>query len=306
MDYQHASYTIEEVAQLLKVSKLTVYDLIKKEALPAYRVGRQMRVDYDDLERYKSGNKTNRQIVEQKATATRQANGQIVISGQDIVLDILSKSIEKEKGKTPLRVYNGSLNSLIAMYNGECDIVSLHLYDGETGEYNLPYVKRILVSHPFALINLMCRNAGIYVQKGNPKRIETWADLGNKEIKWANREKGSGARILFDEQLKKQGIAADSVNGYEDELTSHFAVASAVANGQADAAVGIESVSKMVNVDFIPLVKERYDIVVLKKKEQTDSLELVKKIIQSNEFKKQLKQMNGYDSRLTGTVIYES
>ena len=303
----NSSYTIEEVAQLLRVSKLTVYDLIKKEELSAYRVGRQMRVDHDDLERYKNGNKTKHKNVNNSSQNEEQKTiDQIVISGQDIVLDILSKNIEKELRKTPLRLYNGSLNSLIAMYNGQCHIVSLHLYDSETGEYNLPYVKRILVSHPFALLNLVSRNAGIYVQKGNPNQIKSWKDLSNPQIKIINREKGSGARILLDEKFKKFGIQASSIKGYDEELTSHFSVASAVANGQADAAVGIENVSKMVNVDFIPLIKERYDLVVLKKPENLLLLELIKKITQSDSFKNELKQLNGYDISETGKVFYES
>lgn len=303
----NSSYTIEEVAQLLRVSKLTVYDLIKKEELSAYRVGRQMRVDHDDLERYKNGSKAkhknaNRSIQNEEQKGTDQ----VVISGQDIVLDILSKNIEKELHKTPLRLYNGSLNSLIAMYNGQCDIVSLHLYDSETGEYNLPYVKRILVSHPFVLLNLVSRNAGLYVQKGNPLQIKSWKDLNNPQIKIINREKGSGARILLDEKFKKFNLQPSSIKGYDEELTSHFSVASAVANGQADAAVGIENVSKMVNVDFIPLIKERYDLVVLKKPENLILLEMIKKITQSDSFKNELKQLNGYDISETGKVFYES
>lgn len=301
----NTSYTIEEVSQLLRVSKLTVYDLIKKEELSAYRVGRQMRVDHDDLERYKKGNKTAHGKEVQKSVED-SANTTPVISGQDMILDILGKSMEQELQVSPHRLYSGSLNSLIAMYNGKCDIVSLHLYDGETDSYNLPYVKRILVNHSFILINLVCRNAGIYVQKGNPKQISSWADLHNPNIKWMNREKGSGARVLLDEQLRKQSISTSMIQGYNQELTSHFAVASAVADGQADAAIGIENVAKMVNVDFIPLIKEQYDLVVLKTKENEQLVKSIVRITQSDEFKKQVSQMNGYDIHLTGTVFYES
>ncbi|WP_042351510.1 helix-turn-helix transcriptional regulator [Bacillus massiliigorillae] len=302
----NTSYTIEEVAQLLRVSKLTVYDLIKKEKLPAYRVGRQMRVDHDDLERYKNGSKTAQAKEFQQPMEESAGTSPIVISGQDMILDILGKSIEQEMQEVPHRVYNGSLNSLIAMYNGQCDIVSLHLYDGETNTYNLPYVKRILVNHSFVLINLVCRNAGIYVQKGNPKQIQSWEDLHNQNIKWVNREKGSGARVLLDEQLRKQGIPTSEIQGYHQELTSHFSVASAVANGQADAAVGIENVAKMVNVDFIPLIEERYDLVVLKSPKNDSLVDSIIQITQSEAFKNQVSQIHGYDIRLTGTVFYES
>lgn len=302
------SYTIEEVSQLLKISKLTVYDLIKKGDLVAYRVGRQMRVDQQELERYKSKNRTGITHEENFSSGEfKESNKkQVVISGQDIVLDILSKHIEKHTSLTSLRSYNGSLNSLISMYNGECDVVSVHLYDGETGEYNLPYVKRVLVSHPFILINLVCRTAGIYVKQGNPLNIKGWKDLAQSNITIVNREKGSGARVLLDEQLKINDISPNSLKGYNNELTSHFSVASAVASGQADAGVGIENVAKMVNVEFIPLIKEQYDLVILKTKENEELQKVIIESVRSSEFLSQLEQLNGYDFSYTGKILYES
>lgn len=305
------SYTIEEIAQLLRISKLTVYDLIKKGEIVAFRVGRQMRVDHQDLENYKSKGKTgvSDQIspsIEIKQEIEKNSKEQIIISGQDIVLDILCKYIEKHTHLTPLRLYEGSLNSLISMYNGECDVVSVHLFDGDTGEYNLPYVKRILVNHSFMLMNLVCRNAGIYVQKGNPKNIKQWKDLADPQITIVNREKGSGARALLDEQLRINRISRASIKGYEQELTSHFSIASAVSSGQADAGIGIENVAKMVNVDFIPLIKEQYDLVILKSKKNEELLKLIKETVSSSDYRKQLEQLYGYDLSLSGKVIYET
>ncbi|MGG3891011.1 substrate-binding domain-containing protein [Metabacillus fastidiosus] len=303
------SYTIEEVSQLLKVSKLTVYDLVKKGELSAYRVGRQMRIDEKDLEIYKSKNKmetVHKHYNIPKENKDLTIKRQIVISGQDIVLDILSKYIEKYTSLKALRLYNGSLNSLVSMYKGNCDVVSVHLYDGDTGKYNLPYVKHLFVNEPFILMNLVCRNAGIYVQKGNPKNIKTWNDLYNPKITIVNREKGSGARVLLDEQLRLNNISPYLLNGYEKELTTHFAVASAVSSGQADAGIGIESAAKIVNVDFIPLIKEQYDLVVLKTKENEELLKVIKEIINSTEYRSELEQLNGYDLSFTGKIIYES
>ncbi|MGA8942353.1 MAG: substrate-binding domain-containing protein, partial [Thermoactinomyces sp.] len=121
-----------------------------------------------------------------------------------------------------------------------------------------------------------------------------------------NREKGSGARVLLDEQLRVNGISANSIKGYENELTSHFSVASAVASGQADAGVGIENVAKMVNVDFIPLIKEQYDLVILKTSNNPELVNVIKKAVCSKEFRSQLEQLNGYDLSFTGKIIYES
>lgn len=305
------SFTIEEVSQLLKISKLTVYDLIKKGDLVAYRVGRQMRVDQEELERYKSKNRTanvhkEESVAEKKKESRGSNKKQVVISGQDIVLDMLSKYMEKHTFLTPLRLYNGSLNSLVSMYIGEGDVVSVHLFDGDTGEYNLPYVKRLLVNQPFILLNLVRRMAGIYVKKGNPLNLLEWKDLAHPKVTIVNREKGSGARVLLDEQLRINGISNDAINGYDTEVTSHFSVASAVASGQADAGVGIENVAKMVNVDFIPLIQEQYDLVILKTKDNSELVEIIKEAVSSDEYRSQLEQISGYDLSLAGKVIYES
>lgn len=303
-----ASYTIEEVSQLLKVSKLTVYDLIKKDQLPAYRVGRQMRIDAIDLERYKSKSKTgitkNKTVKEGKEKDHSIDDGHVIISGQDIVLDILAKHIENKKGQSPLRLYSGSLNSLFSMYRGECNVVSCHLFDGDTGEYNTSYVKKILVSQPFIQLNLVYRTAGIYVQKGNPLHIQGWADLGRSDVRIINREVGSGARVLLDEQLRVHGFNANKLNGYDHVLTSHYSVASAVASGQADIGIGIENVTKMVNVDFIPLISEQYDLIILKENEEL--VQLLKETVNSSSYKKEIEQLYGYDLGKCGEVIYES
>ncbi|KAF1678381.1 substrate-binding domain-containing protein [Bacillus mexicanus] len=304
-----SSYTIEEVAGLLKVSKLTVYDLIKKGMISAYRVGRQMRVDEEDLKQYKSNMRMSQPLAaveEPKKMHETEVEGRsnVMISGQDISMDLLSKQLENAIQETPLRKYKGSLNSLIDMYQGKCDIVSLHLYDAETGQYNTPYAKRILSGEPFCLINVVLRKAGLYVQKGNPKNIQGWEDLKRADIRIINREKGSGARVLLDEQLGLLHVNPADVKGYEEIVTDHYAVASQVSSGQADAGIGAQHAAHMGSVDFIPLIDEQYDIIVLKKHEQL--LKAVKEILQSEEYKANLAQLNGYETKLTGKVMLET
>jgi putative molybdopterin biosynthesis protein len=302
------SYTIEEVSQLLKVSKLTIYDLVKKGELPVFRVGRQMRMDAKDLDNYIKNHKTTTSIVpiaELHSPQTKESLN-IVISGQDMVLDILGRSIEKHSTYKTLRSYEGSLNSLISMYNGNCDIVSLHMFDGDTGEYNLPYIKKILVGYPYILLNLISRKAGFYVQKGNPLNIISWTDLSQEHVKIINREKGSGARILLDEQLRINNIPSKNIKGYEQEETSHLSVASAVSNGLADVGVGIEKVAKIVGIDFIPLITERYDLVILKTPENEKLISIVKKILSSHPFQSEINSLGDYDHSQTGSIIYET
>ncbi|MBS4189609.1 excisionase family DNA-binding protein [Bacillus sp. FJAT-49705] len=307
MSDNNISYTIEEVASLLKVSKLTVYDLIKKNELTSYRVGRQMRVDASDLESYKEGKKNKGRQVGNSEAIVNDSPRTFVISGQDIALDLLAKQLEKEtENIRPLRLYTGSLNSLISMYNNQCDLVSLHLFDGDTGTYNIPYVKKILTGFPFIVINFLSRWAGLYVQKGNPKNITGWKDLNREDVSIINREKGSGARVLLDEQLRIQGMRYNEVNGYHIEETSHLSVAAAIGGDRADIGVGIEKASKIVGVDFIPLIKERYDLILLKNEANEDVIRKIKEILSSEEIRKELSLMGDYDLSETGKVIFET
>ena len=298
---QELSYTIEEVAQLLKVSKLTIYDLVKKGELPVFRVGRQMRMDAKDLEKYIADSKSPAYSAPEAKDASP-----LVISGQDMVLDLLGQYIEKNSGHKALRSHKGSLNGLISMYNGEADIVSLHMFDGDTGEYNLPYIKKILVGYPYILLNLLSRKAGLYVKKGNPFNLAAWTDLTNDKLTFINRERGSGARILLDEQLRINKISAKSLKGYENEETNHLSVASAVSSGAADVGVGIEKAAKLVGVDFVPLITERYDLVILKTPTNEDLITAVKTIVTSIPFQAEIDALGDYDISRTGSVIHET
>ncbi|WP_373690020.1 substrate-binding domain-containing protein [Priestia aryabhattai] len=304
---EHRSYTTEETAQLLRVSKLTVYDLIKKGQLPAYRVGRQNRIDANDLEKYITNSKsTSVDLLERgEDFSAIQLTDKVIISGQDVTLDILANSIE-EKGFKSLRDYNGSLNSLISMYNGKCTIVSSHLFDGDTKEYNLPFIKRILTGHSYMVMNLVSRSAGFFVKPGNPKNIKTWEDLSKTNVTLINREKGSGARVLVDEQIRIHNISPKEIRGYEQEEKNHLSIATAVAQGLADVGVGIEKASKMVDVDFIPLIKEQYDLVIMKSEENRHLIKSLLTILNSTDFKNKIQAIEGYDTSKTGSIVFET
>ena len=131
------------------------------------------------------------------------------------------------------RQYSGSIEGLIALYNRSVNLATAHLWDGDSGEFNVPYVKHYLPGMRVLVVNLVYRMAGFYVAPGNPKKIKEWSDLARKDIRMVNRERGSGARVLLDESLRKRDIDSRDVLGYDDEETSHLAVASCVARGEA-------------------------------------------------------------------------
>lgn len=311
-----------EVAEILKISKNTVYELVKRGELNSYRVGNKVRIEMKDIEEYRNKGKklqSSRQSnAEAGSTSTSltnpypleeiQKNYGFVICGQDIMLDILSRNLQHHpKGVQALRSYTGSYDGLYALYHGNVQLATAHLWDGETGEYNIPYVKRMLPGIPAVIIHLAYRMQGFYVAKGNPKGIKGWEDLRRTGMKIINREKGSGTRILLDEHLKKLGISGSSLEGYERECFSHLAVASAVARGGADIAVGNEKVSLQVkDIEFIPLQRESYQLVIKKEDIRRPYFEAVLQILRSEEFKLELEGIGGYDLKDLGKIIAET
>src|SRR5699024_8075540 len=268
-----------------------------------YRVGRQMRVDQEELENYKSRGKETRLAA--PAKESQQSSSSIVISGQDSSLDILGKKMEAQSSKyRPLRSYAGSLDNLIAMYQGRADIISTQQFDRDTNEYNIPYIRKFLVSHSFIVVQFVKRRAGLYTAKGNPHKLSSWEDLKSNKIRMINREKGAGARVLLDEQLRIHNISKDELKGYNNEETSHLAVASAVANGKADVGVGIEQIAKITAIDFIPMIDESYDLVMLKSGKNQSLISDVLEVLNNADFKEELQSL-GYDCHGIGQIIWE-
>ena len=306
------SYTPEEVAKILKISRFTVYEMIKRGDLAAYRIGRKVRVEAPDLERYiqtskgtsPAGINPNLRFVE--TVPEKQEN--MILCGQDVILDILARHLGKKFPQIRvLRSYIGSIDGLLALYRGTANAVTAHLWDSDTNTYNLPYVRRILPGHPAFLINLAYRMEGFFVRKGNPKGIMTWEDLVRPSVRFVNRERGAGARVLLDEKLRILQLSHDSIIGYDREELSHLAVASAVARDEADVGVGIEKVAQQVNgIDFIPLQKERYDLILRREDINKPIFQTLLSLLSSQAFLKEVKGVGGYDLTDTGKILGET
>jgi len=299
-----------EVANILKISKNTVYELAKRGEINSYRVGNKLRIDVNDVEDYKNrakkgSNFTDSNTLSLESGKVKKNNG-FVICGQDIILDILSRYLQSQ-GIQALRSYEGSYNGLYALYNDNVHIATSHLWDGETGQYNIPYVKRMLPGVPAIIIHLTKRMQGFYVLKGNPKKIYGWQDLKRLDISVVNREKGSGTRVLLDEYLKKMGINPYSLSGYERECTSHLGVASTVSRGEADFGLGDEKAGYQIKgVDFIPLQLENYDLVIKKEDIDKPNFKAVIQVLLSKEFKQEIEGIGGYNLDNLGEVVADT
>jgi putative molybdopterin biosynthesis protein len=316
---ENPALTPQEVADILRISKNTVYELIKRGKLNGYRVGNKVRVDLNDVEIYKNTTKNIKSpeslqiplepVITSVPEPFSMKNNTFVICGQDIMLDVLSRmlSMHSNLNTQILRSYAGSYNGLYALYNNEVQLATAHLWDGATNQYNIPYVRCMLPGTPAVIFHLACRMQGFYVLKGNPKGITGWDDLKRTDLTMVNREKGSGTRVLLDEHMRILGLAPGSIRGYSRESLTHLAVAGIVARGGADFAIGNEkSAMQINNVDFIPLQKERYDLIIKKEDLHRPIFEYTVNIIRSNEFKQELLGIGGYDLTETGSIVAET
>ena len=313
------SLTALQVAELLKITKNTVYELVKRGELPGYKVGKKLRIDKYDVESYINNQKITKsnniqlKILKDEPLKEETSNNiikldnlsDIIISGQDVILDILAEKIkEKANDIRVLRSNVGSYASLYDLYNDKISISSTHLWDGDTNEYNTAFVRKMLPGIACLLINLAYRNVGFYVAKGNPHKINTWKDLTKQNISMINREKGSGIRILLDEKLRLNNINREHLNGYKIEKQSHFAVARSIARGEGDVGIGNEKVaSQLSEIDFIPLQEERYDLVIKESDLKYPIFKLIINMIQSEEFKKEIQGLGGYDLKDIGKIL---
>ncbi|MEY8000447.1 substrate-binding domain-containing protein [Clostridium sp. Mt-5] len=315
---ENTALTPQEVADMLKIAKNTVYELIKRGDLKGYKVGKKIRVDTKDVEEYKNRekNKGNNQVGMPESRNFSSSDtfypgnnmeDDFVICGQDVLLDILSRYIEMcSPGIRIFRSYVGSYNGLLGLYMGKVQAATAHLWDGDSGQYNIPFVRRLIPGIPTVVIHLACRIQGFYVTKGNPKNIQGWEDFERPDINLINREKGCGTRILLDEHLRLLKINGKDIRGYNNECLSHLAVASTVARGDADVGLGNEKTGLQVqNIDFIPLQKERYELVIKKEDMDNPPFKSIIEILQSDKFKQELSGIGGYDLTETGNIIAE-
>lgn len=196
----------------------------------------------------------------------------------------------------------GSLPGLMALERGEADIAGAHLFDEESGRYNVAYAKKLMPNETVILINLFQRIQGLMVSPGNPKHILGIGDLNRDDITFINRQKGSGTRILLDAQLRRLDISPEKVKGYNREEVTHSAIAGAVARSDADVGLGAQSAASAVGLDFIPLVKERYDLVILQENLSRPPVQKLIEVIRQESFHEMLRSIPGYDLTDTGTM----
>ena len=308
---QNKSLSTQEVADILHVSKSTIYDLIRRGEIHSYKIGRKVRFTQDDVDAYIARSRHEHSTMPVKKVDTHStlltpeesAEPDLILAGQDVLLDILANYLQ-DAGIHAARTYLSSFESLLSLYQGKIHVAACHLYDGSC--HNTTYVRALMPGVDAVLLNLSYRAQGFYVQKGNPKNIRSWEDLQRNDLSILNRRPGSSARILLDIHLKQLGIPASTVRGYERIMKSHLTMAAAIAAGEADLAIGTERIShQMEGIDFIPLLEERFDLVIRRELLETEPVQKLIAVLRNPAFRREAARFSGNDYRDLGKIIAE-
>lgn len=228
----------------------------------------------------------------------------VVLAGCTPALSLWARSAERwHPGLRVHWIHANSTAALEALARDEVHAAGLHLRDPESGEFNTPFVRRMLPARRISLINLGVWQEGLVVAAGNPKDIRTASDLGRPDVGIINREAGAGARVLLDTELKRAGVRSENIEGYGNAVTTHQAVARAVAQGVADAGVSTGSVATLYGLDFVPLERVRYDLAAPTESLDQEPLRSLLSTLQHRWVRTQLRVMGGYDTSRTGEVV---
>lgn len=233
-------------------------------------------------------------------------NTVVVIGSHDITIDVLADEIRHNGHNIRISSGNvGSLGGIMALRKGVCHIAGTHLLDGVTGEYNIPFIRKYLKGMSVSIFHLALRDQGLIVAKGNPKHIKGIEDLTRDDIAFINRQAGSGTRILFDYRLNRLGIKPESITGYNRDEFTHMAVAVDVLSGSADCGMGIYAAARALDLDFIPMEREQYDIVIPTPMLDQINIRTVLETIGSRHFRERVISLGGYDPSNSGDLWVE-
>ena len=226
-----------------------------------------------------------------------------LVGSHDLALEVLAGRLRGQLRSVTLEVVpTDSLDGLFALARGAADVAGAHLLDPETGDYNVPFVRRLLPGEAVLLVTLAHRQQGLIVAAGNPKRIQGVADLRRPDVTIVNRHRGSGTRVLLDDALQRAAIDPTTLPGYEREEATHLAVAGAVASGTADAGLGILAAARAYGLDFVPVARERYELALRPSTAGRAAVTSLLETLRSADFRAVVTALGGYDTAESGTV----
>ena len=228
----------------------------------------------------------------------------VAIGSHDLILDLAASRLRSEDPSVTLASGNvGSMGGLLALRDGRCHLAGSHLLDPGTGAYTLPYVESVLAGRDVAVVRLVHREQGLLVAPGNPLGLAGVADLARPGLRYVNRQRGAGTRVLLDYELQRHGIDPTGIAGYEREEPTHLAVAAAIASSRADCGMGVLAAARAFGLDFVAVTKEPYDLVLERENLEHPLLAPFWQLLASPGFKVDVEQLGGYDASEMGVRI---
>lgn len=294
----------KEVAQYLGIHEKQVYALIKSKRIPSTRVTGKWIFPKKLIDEWIDTNA--RAGMAEARRKSKQIEGALLASGSnDPILDILKTYIRKAYPEFYIFSANtGSTDGLKALNQGYTDIAWSHLLDPKSGQYNIPFLSTYLPNLKAVVINLFNRDLGFLVAPGNPLNIHGFKDLAKPKIRFINRQKGSGTRVLLDHHLRELKIPASSIKGYENEVYTHFEVGLSILAKETDVGLATGSVSKLLGLSFIPLTQESFDMLLDQSIFFERGVQAFIEILNSKEFRSRVENLGSYDFKNSGKIIY--
>jgi excisionase family DNA binding protein len=290
------------VAEFLNVNEKMVYTLVAEKGLPASKVTGKWLFPRHLVEQW-----VETQTINYPDTGNLQPleQGILVLAGSNDPLLDRTISLFNNQSQAPLAVFGnlGSMGGLRALRQNLCHIASSHLLQEDEEEYNFDYAFQELESMP-AVVNFSRREQGLLVAAGNPKKISGVADLAEPGMRIVNRPLGTGTRLLLDRELKKAGLKGEKIDGYGHEVHRHLDVGLEILAGRADTGPGIGAVAGLLNIEFIPIRWERFDLMVLKGRFFDEGIQQFLGLLHEEPFRKMAEALQGYDLNLSGKMIY--
>jgi excisionase family DNA binding protein len=294
----------KEVARYLGVHEKQVYALIKSKRIPSTRVTGKWVFPKELIDEWIE---SNAQIgLEQARQKTRKIEGALLASGSnDPILDMLHTYMKKSYPEFYIFSANtGSTDGLKALNLGYTDIAWSHLLDPKSGEYNIPFLSSYLPKVKPVVVNLFHRDLGFVVAHKNPFHIHGFEDLTEKGVRFINRQKGSGTRVLLDHHLKKLQISPSKISGYGKEVYTHFEVGLSILSKEADVGIATIAVSKLLGLPFIPITRENFDMILDQSTFFEKGIQAFIEILNSQEFRSRVERLGSYDFKNSGKVLY--
>ncbi len=292
----------KEVASFLKVNEKMVYTLVAEKGLPAVKITGKWSFPKHLVEQWIEANTIN---YPSSPFQTSDYNNLLIITGSNDPLLNLTIDLFNSRFQDHVAVFGnlGSLGGLKALRQNQCHIATSHLLQEDEEEYNFDYADHHLHNMP-AIVNFSYREQGLLLTKGNPKNIKSVADVGKSGIHMVNRPLSTGTRLLFDHELKKAGVDTEQIEGYHREVPKHLDAGLEVLAGRADVAPGIKVVASLLDLDFLPLRWERFDLLIPKDRFFEKGVQLFLGLLLEKDFQNLFRSDFGYDLKMTGKIVF--